>query len=268
VWDVNVAEEGQAESDAARPMIDAVLTYVPGFFQAVVYDGQIYPKHMLEILREHGVPVVNHNAVKAQYHESGVQGEAGVTVRSHGQYRGRKVASHATSLDAQLHLRADGRPCVHYLVSDDGALYEADRPRGAGTPKKTSDVIVPTALRSTRRASGKYKIELDYTIPCAHGDLTYTACLTDSKLSRDGSLPWDSILATHRVIPEAWAERFRAVFGARNQSEAFFSWLEQRYFVKDRAASWGREAQIVDLVGAALLANAEAWAHYAYRHGR
>ena len=73
-------------------------------------------------------------------------------------------------------------------------------------------------------------------------------------------------MAAHRVIAEAWTERFRAVFGARNQTESFFSWLEQRFFIKDRASSWGADGQLVDLFCAAMLQNSEAWAHYAVRH--
>ncbi|GAA1236023.1 hypothetical protein GCM10009657_09510 [Oryzihumus leptocrescens] len=266
VVDVDVAEAGQSESDAALPMLDAALAAAPGYFQAVAYDGQIYPRHALELLRRHGTYVVNHNGVKAKTHPHGVDGQAGLTVRQHGQYKDRAVRTHFAALPSQHHQRADGTVCTHHLVSDDGAVYPSDRPAGAGTPLKSGRVIVPAALRRHRRPRQGFEVALDYSIPCQHGDLTYSAALTETKPDSRGRVAWGSALSAHRVIPEAWTDRFREVFGARNQSESFFSWLEKCYFHKDRAASWGRQAQQCDLFMAALLHNAEAWAHYAYRH--
>jgi hypothetical protein len=51
-----------------------------------------------------------------------------------------------------------------------------------------------------------------------------------------------------RVIPEALVEKYALTFGKRNQIESFFSWLEKRFYVKDRHASWGREAQLLAAV--------------------
>ena len=176
-----------------------------------------------------------------------------------------KVRTHTTSLPSMHHERPDGTLCTHHLVSDDGAVYTADRAAGAGTATKGT-LLTPTALRRLRGES-QYHVDLEYTVPCPHGDLTYRARLTDTKPAKNGSVSWSSPMAAHRVIPEAWAERFKAVFGARNQVESFFSWLEKRYYHKDRVVSWGHDAQLLDLLGAAMLHNAEAWAHYIHNHG-
>lgn len=79
-------------------------------------------------------------------------------------------------------------------------------------------------------------------------------------------MPWRSMVANVRVIPEELIEKYGLTFGKRNQIESFFGWLEKRFYVKDRHASWGREAQLLNLVFSALLHNTEAWAHLAYRH--
>ena len=72
------------------------------------------------------------------------------------------------------------------------------------------------------------------------------------------------VIANVRLIPEI-AEHYPEVTGSRNQIEAFFDWIEQCFYRHDRAASWGRDAQILDLIAAGLLHNAETWAHLAYR---
>jgi hypothetical protein len=269
ILDVDIAEAGQAESTAAFPMLNRVLSAAPNYFQAIAYDGQMYPKHALDLMATHGAYLINHNALRSHIRKDegdGTESTAGISVRTHGQHKGKTVRTHSTALPSQHHQRADGSICSHHLVSDDGAVYPADRPKGAGTQAKTGPLLAPTALRRLWTNAG-YRVDLEFTIPCPHGDLTYRTRLTDTKADKNGHVAWASPLAAHRVIPGALEARFRSGFGARNQSEAFFSWLEQRYYIKDRVASWGREAQLVDLLCAAILHNAEAWAHYVYRHG-
>lgn len=266
VLDVFVAEPRQAETDAATPRIDRVLSAAPrGYFEAFAYDGAMYPKHYLNPLRRHGTYLVNPNSIAENTGTPEDTELAGYTTRQHGPYKGKTVRTHHTSLPSQRHQRPDGTVCVHHLVSDDGAVYPADRAANAGTPRKTGKIIPPTRLRRTDTGTG-FRVDLDYVVDCPHGPLTYTVEITDTAPTNTGSVSWSSKLAAHRVIPEAWAERYRPVYGARNQTESFFSWLEQRYYVKDRAASWSLEGQLVDLFLCAMLQNSEAWAHYAVRH--
>lgn len=278
VLDVAMAQPGQAEINAAVPRIHRVLTAAPGQFQAVAYDGQVQLKHNLDLLRQHGVYVVNHNSRKSEARTDDDPDTAGVTIRRHGQYKDQTIRTYATSLRSQSHVLPDGSTCVHHLLSDDGALYLADRPAGRGTPKKLTppdarrtrgpvqQALFPTALHRTPTGTG-WQVDLEYRIPCPHGDLPYRVRLTDTKPDSKGSVAFDSTLGKHRVIPEACHAQFRKVYGARNQSESFFSWLEQRYVHKDRVASYEQGAQLLDLFAAAVLHNAEAWAHYAYRYG-
>lgn len=269
ILDIDIAERGVAESTAAQPMLDRVLAAAPNHFQAIAYDGQIYPKHAVELMARHGVYVINHNSLRPGTRKDegdGTDATAGISTRLQGHHKGKTVKTFSTPLRSQHHQRADRSVCTHHLVSDDGAVYPADRAGGAGTQVKTGPVITPTALRRQHSDTG-YQLELEYLIACPHGDITYRAPLSDTKPTSDGRVAWSSTLAAHRVIPGAWEERFQSAFGARNQSESFFSWLERRYYQKDRVASWGRDAQLVDLLCAAILHNTEAWAHYAYRHG-
>ncbi|MCW2808888.1 MAG: hypothetical protein JWQ93_2843 [Marmoricola sp.] len=87
----------------------------------------------------------------------------------------------------------------------------------------------------------------------------------------------DAALMAAQTLASRWAFRFTStadglveqyaeVAGRRNQVEAFFGWLERCFYNKDRHASWGRTAQLFNLIGAALLHNSQAWAHLAYRH--
>src|SRR5690606_33785587 len=80
-----------------------------------------------------------------------------------------------------------------------------------------------------------------------------------------GHVSWRERIANIRIIPEV-APHYPEVMGHRNQVEAFFGWMEKCYYRHDRAASFGRDAQLLDLISAALLHNAEAWAHLAHRH--
>ncbi|MBF4162587.1 hypothetical protein [Nocardioides acrostichi] len=90
-------------------------------------------------------------------------------------------------------------------------------------------------------------------------DLRYTE--PDSR----GNVSWRLPIANIRPIPDI-TKNYPEVMGTRNQSESFFSWAEKRYYRHDLAASWGRDAQVFDLIALALLHNSEAWAHLAYRH--
>jgi hypothetical protein len=73
-------------------------------------------------------------------------------------------------------------------------------------------------------------------------------------------------VANIRLLPDAQVEEFSRVYGWRNQIESFFSWMERCLYNKDRHASWGRKAQLLDLAATGMLANVEAWAHLARRH--
>lgn len=271
VLGVDIAESGQAESDAAVPLLHRVLDSCdPDEFLVVSYDGQLYPRHALELMRRHGVHVTNHNAIRsATSDEAEDPDTVGISMRSHGQYRRHTVRTYASVLPTLVHTTAAGRVCAHHLVSDDGAVWEVDRPavNGKAHPsQKKLRMHPPTRLRRHRTGEQEWTLELEVTIGCPHGNLSFTTVLTQPQETSKGSVGWSQPAAALRVIPPAWTDRFAVVFGARNQSESFFSWLEKRYYHKDRVASWGHDAQLLDLIAAALLANTEAWAHYAVRH--
>ena len=67
-------------------------------------------------------------------------------------------------------------------------------------------------------------------------------------------------------MPMHLVDQFRDVYAWRNQVEGYFSWLERCYRHKDRAASWGHDRQVLDMIGAALLHNTVTYAHLERRH--
>lgn len=274
--DLDIAEPGVAESDAVFPMLQRTLSRAgQGYFLTLAYDGQMYPKHGLQLAQEYAVLLANHNAIRSnlsreERRELAAQpGLAGSTQRRRGHHRGTTVGTYFTALPRQIVKRADGGFCLHYLVSDDGAIYLADRAQGAGSakPKKVGPPIPPVEVMKSLLSDGTWQIKLIYQIPCEHGPHRYAVDITDpAQVNSKGQVSWSSNFATHRAYPDAIDALAKGPFGARNQVESAFSWLERRYEHKDRAAAWGHGAQLVDLLMAGVLINTEAWAHYVYRY--
>jgi hypothetical protein len=190
----------------------------------------------------------------------------GLGRRRYGNARDAAKLTYETALESILH-EADGYQHQHHLAADDGALYELDRPALAGGEVHKGQLLTPVHLDRLQDSNGHYYLRLTLAGDCAHGgQFTVSYDLRKTDLNRDGHLPWRSLVANLRVIPDALVERFGEVYGQRNQIESFFSWLETCFYRKDRHASWGRDAQLLDLIAAALLHNTHAWAHLAYRH--
>ncbi len=273
VLGVDIGQPHEGEAPVAMRVLRGVYDRAGHQFTVLTIDGVGNPGMYQDLLAEYGVYVVNAQpARKGQAPEGDKDADgrllqaAGATVRSYGVKAGQPKHSYVTPLDSVWH-EVDGEAHQHHLVADDGAVYETNRASTRGSRVLKLGMLTPTSVERRREASGEYYLVLTLTGVCQHvGTFTTDLELRWQAPGKDGRVPWRSMIANVRVLPEALTERYATTFSKRNQIESFFSWLERRFHIKDRHATWGREAQLLDLVFAGLLHNTETWAHLAYRH--
>jgi hypothetical protein len=275
VLSVAIGHAGEGEDPVAMRLLRDLYTRVGSTFPVLLYDGAMKPTYYQDLLAEFGVYCVNPNIARglgAKPRMAPGSDEAlttlGVGVRSYGTRRGEIKKTYVTPLETIQH-EVDGQTHDHHLAADDGAVYElAHHPFAGGTLKKKKPrPLKPTRAERLQAEDGQYYLRLTLTGVCSHGgtfDAVYE--LRKTPLDNRGRLPWTSMVANIRVIPAAQTDHFAKIYAQRNQIEGYFSWLERCFLHKDRHASWGRPAQTLDLIGAALLHNNDAWAHLAHRH--
>jgi hypothetical protein len=273
---VDIGSAHDAEIVVARRALKRTFDLLGNTIPVLVYDGAVTPVDQQDLLADYGVFTVNANHARNRPNSAGA-GESraktfdadtettGEGVHKFGHKRGHLKRTYVTPM-ADLECTNGGKPHSHHLVADDGALYEVDRPPLKGGTSRRLALVAPSRVERVHESSGEYYFKLTLTGPCAHGGkFSTTQELRRTQLNRFGALGWREIIANIRVIPDAVLD-YAEIMGHRNQVESYFSWLEKCYFRQDRAASWGRTAQLFDLICASLLHNAEAWAHLAYRH--
>jgi hypothetical protein len=239
------------------------------------------------LLRRHGASVVNHNSprsTKAPAAGAGAdteagpgdasevragRGTAGITVRSSGHHKGKRIATRSYFLTPYRHTLPNGQVCEHPLISDDGAVYTTDRPGIPGESARgvrRGEVLTPVNACRHRRSDGTWDLEVTVAITCAGVEhpVTYPVTdLTHPDACRDGG--YRDLMTQVRLIPAAAETLFERVYGWRNNAETVFSWLESRFAVKDRFNSYDLNRQRFELFAATLAKNADTWAHLAYR---
>lgn len=279
---VEIGQAGQGEGPVAMRMLHDMYDRIGRAFPVLLYDGAMVPLYQQDLVAEHGIYCVNSNKErnKAKKGKDGtrkpepkvVQGPncpltpLGKGQKRYGEKRGDSKRTYVTAPESVLH-EADGYQHEHHLAADDGAVYELNRPAHSGGDVNKTGLLTPVDLERLQDSSGEYYLRLTVAGTCAHaGEFTVSYDLRKTSLNRDGHLPWRSVIANIRVLPDALVELFAEVYGQRNQVEGYFSWLEACFYRKDRHASWGRDAQLFDLVGASLWHNTLTWAHLAYRH--
>lgn len=275
---VDIGAAHEAEVPVARRALQRTYDILGHTLPVLVYDGAVTPVDQQELMANYGTYTVNANHARNRRVSSGL-GESraesfeadstttGEGVHHYGHKRGRLKRTYVTPQEDHK-CRNGGAPHLHHLVADDGALYEVDRPALQGGTAQRIGLIAPTDVQRRQDENGHYYFELTLTGECSHGGtFTLTQDLRKTSLNRHGNLSWREAVANIRIMPEV-VYQYAEVMGHRNQVESFFSWLEKRFYRHDKAASWGRDCQLVDLIGAALLHNAETWAHLAHRHPR
>ncbi|SDF60289.1 hypothetical protein SAMN05660662_2674 [Blastococcus aurantiacus] len=267
--DIGYPREG--EDPVAMRVLRALYRRAGHRFPVLTIDGIGKPGMYQDLMAESGIYVVNSQNARQRAKKESEADPAnshltGTTIRRYGVKKDQVKLSYDTPLGAADH-DIDGVAHQHHLMADDGAVYETDRPHTRGSRVRKLGMLEPSSVERRRDSDGRYYLLLTLTRSCSHGGkFTTTLELRWTKPGRDGRVQWRSMVANVRVIPEALVDKYALTFGKRNQIESFFFWLEKRFYVKDRHASWGREAQLLDLVFAALLHNTETWAHLAYRH--
>lgn len=270
---VEIGKAHEGEPPIAMRALRRVYAVTGHEFPVLLYDGAMLPTNFQELMAEFGVYTVNANTARRRDKDEpkgdpdpGLVGTFGYGQYLHGVRRGRTKRTYAMALPSIEH-ETGGITHQHHLVADDGAVYETDQPALSGEDLREIALVRPVGAVRLVDAAGRYYFRLTLAGACAHGgQFTVTYELRYTKHNSKGRLPWRSQIASIRVLPEALVEEYGEVNGRRNQIESFFSWMEHRYYLKDRAASWGRVAQILDLIGVASWHNTLAWAHLAYRY--
>ena len=270
VLGVDIGAAGEGETPIAMRVLRGVYDQAGQVFPVLLYDGAITPVHYQALLAEYGIYCVNANHARkggkgrATPVPGALQAPVGQGQRRYGRNGGEFKRTYFTALPSITHRDAAGAEHSHHLVADDGAVYETDRPMLSGGQADKLQVLRPSDLQRCLDAHGAYYLQLELTGQCDHGGNFQVSY--DLRSSGSTRVPWTALIANIRVLPDALITQFSEVYGQRNQVESFFSWLERCFWTKDRAACWGREAQLLDLLGAALLHNSITWAHLAYRH--
>ena len=272
---LDIGNIGEGEAPIAMRVLRELYGKIGNTFPVLAVDGVIEPGMYQDLLAEFAVYTVNALPAKSGKRPAviitpdGPRVPLGRTQRLTGYRKGQAKTTYSRPLPSVNH-EHHGYVHQHHLAADDGAVYELNRPTVAGGdvyklhPKTP---LTPTDAAWHRDHNGGYYLSLTVTGSCPHGgQFSATYQLRKTKLNKKGHLPATSLMATLRVIPEAFIEAYGPLNGKRNQIESFFSWLDRCFYNHDRHASWGRERQIFDLILAALAHNSITWAHLAYRH--
>lgn len=262
---VDVDKEDRDEMSVAMPLLAHVLELAgPDWIRGLAYDGLLKGRHHLDLLRRFGVPVINVPSTASGHTADAEHDDVpGTTIRTSGKHKGVRVATHSSQQRIIEHRDAYGHPCVHFVICDDGATYDASRPLTELKARKLSKgkLLTPVAMHRTQLSRGEWEAVLEFEIRCQTYTERFGFVLTDSRVDDAGDVPYSEPIQASRHFCDADTTRLRSIIGVRSNIESLFSWFEQRFMHKDRVASWDRDDQLLDFLGAAIAANAEVWAH-------
>jgi len=275
VLGLDIAHTGEGEDPVAMRVLCSVYDQVGATFPVLLYDKAMKPVYFQHLMANYGIYCVNPNyakpksatraAPKIKPGPTGPRTPLGVGRNRYGTKRGQDKLTYFTPISSVLH-EADGYQHTHHVAADDGAVHETDRSSTCGGVIYKTALLETVSVERLQDDDGKFFLRLTVAGACKYGDaFTVSLDLRKTKLKEDGSLSRRSLVANVRVIPDA-SKRFARIYGRRNWIESFFSRLEHRFYNKDRHASWGRDNQLLDLLGASMVENVYAWAHLAYRH--
>jgi hypothetical protein len=100
-----------------------------------------------------------------------------------------------------------------------------DRPALAGGEVYKTQLLTPIGLERLQVGDGQYFLRLAPAGDCAPGAVHRLLRPRKTDLNRDGHLPWRSLVANLRVIPDALVERFgRSTASATRSSPSSPGW--------------------------------------------
>jgi hypothetical protein len=278
VLGLDIAQTGEGEDPVAMRVLNSVYDQVGATFPVLLYDKAMKPVYFQSLMADYGIYCVNPNYARPKPKRTsraappkimpgptGPRTPLGVGRNRYGTKRGQDKLTYFTPMVSVLH-EADGYQHTHHVAADDGGVYETDKDSTRGGVIYKTGRLETVGVERLKDDHGQFFLRMTVAGACKYGDdFAVSLDLRKTKLDQDGSLPRTSLVANVRVIPDA-SKRFAPIYGKRNQIESFFSRLEDRFYIKDRHASWGRDHQLLDLLGACLVENVYAWAHLAYRH--
>lgn len=178
------------------------------------------------------------------------------------------VASQHLPFEPRRHPVA-GEDCVHDLHVDDGALWDT---RVRWDPKRhgVQGVVKDQRLVCERLEAvmdprtGWYRQESHYSFTCE-----YTGEVLTRKIDHEPSGEWRPAkkrkrTARHHMQPLARCDYgWRELYGRRNDTESWFSWLKNQLLEDQRAASLDLNHQYLDVLYAAIITNSITRFHHA-----
>lgn len=248
------APPGKNEYKASVNLFKTVMQQYGGRVHAVNYD-QLWTGHTIAMAMEHGVvPIVEmRNARRNQMHgpltDPTMQRLIGTS--SNPMERMPLYEVDVVSHDIGQHR------CTHQIWALAGTLVTT--PAGSGRPSLDSQIVEQTALRHEPFEPGDRPTFVGYyRLRCPHGTLPY-------RLNFGGILhqPTREVMMAQAVRAISVADDQKLLTGRRSDAESVFSTVQRALPVEKRASALSREDFFMDLIGWALLTNAQAWD----RHG-
>lgn len=219
------------EADTAVALMERIHTAAGPGITAAVYDGAFHGTHIDQLMRNHGLVVLNKLAAASRVGDTVVNKRRPLGTYTH-QKNGKR-----------------GGDCSHTLHIDNGTVIDVAL-ADDGTPVTTS-TATRRQIKRFRRADGTHRFSLGIDIDCRHGE--FRLWLSPHATDADATLPEHL-----RLIPPDDPD-FKLLYGLRNDSESFNSQYKRTLLV-DRATSVGWERQLFDLLAFAILENSRAWA--------
>ncbi|GAA2146492.1 hypothetical protein GCM10009844_22610 [Nocardioides koreensis] len=179
-----------------------------------------------------------------------------------------RVDSAAHEYGEVSHPGPDGEPCGHLLYVDDGALWEVRVSGGAHI--KAQRAISERSTRTKHPDTGDWAMVTTHRLLCEDArqpfefDTIWEPVPHRGKRTEHTKKPRTSLeKALHAMQPLARCDRgFGDIYGLRNDTESWFSWLKARMRRGETAASLHADHQLLDVLYAGLITNALALRQY------
>lgn len=157
--------------------------------------------------------------------------------------------------------------CTHRLFVDDGALWSTRLERGLEV--KDQRACCTKTTTNINPKTGWHQPNSSYELVCTHTGEVLTFAIGGAPSGEWRTTKSDAVRsARQNLMPVAPCDsRWRKVYGRRNDTESWFSWLKEHILNDKRAASLDLNHQLLDVLQAAVLTNATALFHYRRESG-
>lgn len=228
-----------------------------GRIQCLITDMIIRGKHMTGLFQNHGIIPVTKVAARSLTVDidedlAGASGLRHDVVLEASSRKGRTVKS--LHLGVKSH-EVPGGTCRHMIDIIDGKVVEVDFDE-SGTKLLAIGELAPIQVKRAERVrdSKRYHFNVQFRVPCTHGEFDFWLCPHESQRGDDGR----RIAENFRVFPEG-SPVFDALYGiARNTSEGGNAHQKDR-LPHRRSQATGRIAVHLEALLYFLAENAKTW---------